>query len=133
MIFFPRNYILLAFALLTLVKLVKSKACTRGFVPNPSTGTSSCTDKDNTWAYPIEDCSYNPGHTGKKPSARSCDPPFANQALGCDLYSPLTNGAFGCSFRDSKYNAQTARCKIMDNMPSCKEGRGRFVPSNGRK
>ncbi|KAH9821901.1 secreted protein [Melampsora americana] len=132
MIFFTHKFVLITFALLTLVKLGKGKHCTSGFYPNPNTGFSACTDKDNTWVYPIEDCSYNPGHTGRIPRASGCDSPFERLSLDCMNFSPL-NGAHGCTFINSKGNYQTIRCKTMSFIPSCKEGRGQYVPPNSDK
>ncbi|EGG11543.1 uncharacterized protein MELLADRAFT_124231 [Melampsora larici-populina 98AG31] len=124
MLFFIRSHILIAFSLLTLGGFGYSKFCNRAFFTNTYTGLSACTDTDNTWQYPIDDCDYKVT-SGKQPKGTQCAKPFEKLSINCASYS--FDGAYKCNFKNSRGEPQIASCAAMQYMPHCKEGRGRMI------
>ncbi|KAH9820737.1 hypothetical protein DFH28DRAFT_953127 [Melampsora americana] len=152
MICFTRTYTLILFSLLTLVPYsiekstpaIKHKTCNWGFRVRPDNSTESwCSDKTDTWRYPIEDC--KPAIDIKKPPAASkChSDQFPNIKNGnCPTYTvqgdrprnKITKYTCDLMISAGKTRKEDQyfriECQTVTNLIRCKEGRGKFVSKN---
>ncbi|KAH9809355.1 hypothetical protein DFH28DRAFT_989704 [Melampsora americana] len=134
--FFTRTTILITFGFLMLIKFGNSKKCTKAFTPNIFQQTTLCTDKDDTYEYPIGDCTYDPSQNkGRPPVARKCAKPFDRLSVNCHKYNsdyPLVHGTtrqnVECYTVNRKGRSVSVQCDRIDHIPECTGNKGVLVP-----